>query len=138
MKKTKNDVLSFCIFEDLFCKCGPFHIQVGNGTFKALRKKIREFLPKIERICGTTFILNETEDIARTLLENKYCVYNRFEKYFVVAFALNYTRFEIYSKDSRKELIKWRDNDEHDEIRGIINYDHNENPVAMLLKSLYI
>lgn len=39
------------------------------------------------------------------LLTNKFAVINRVEKYYVITFAINGTRFEIYSKDCDKELI---------------------------------
>jgi len=49
-----------------------------------------------------------------------YWVWNRFEKYYVVAFALDFTRFEVYSKDCDKQLIKWRENDENDKIKVLL------------------
>jgi len=71
-----------------------------------------------------------------SLMEKEYYVRNRVSKYYVIAFAINYTRFEIYSKDCDKELISWN-NDNNGPIKGIINdLDYNVNPVIKLIKSL--
>ncbi|MFS8160395.1 MAG: hypothetical protein ACMG6E_09370, partial [Candidatus Roizmanbacteria bacterium] len=75
-------------------------------------------------------------DITNDLLNDGYYVWNRFEKYYVIAFALDYVRFEIYSKDCDKILIKWRENDATDPIKGIIKGEYNQNPVITLVKSL--
>ena len=60
----------------------------------------------------------------------------RFNKYYVICFAINYTRFEVFSKDCDKKLIKWRDDDQNDPIKGIIRDDnYNENPVISMLRN---
>lgn len=84
------------------------------------------------------FTLNMTkylDEIPECLCRDGYWVWNRFEKYYVVAFSLNFTRFEVYSKDCNKELVKLRDNDENDIITGVITDDgYNESPIVRLLK----
>jgi hypothetical protein len=75
--------------------------------------------------------------IVDKLLDKHYFVKNRYNKYYVIAFAINYTRFEVYSKDCDKELIEWRDEalSVDDPIKGVItNPDYNENPVITFLK----
>ena len=57
--------------------------------------------------------------VARSLMENKYWVCNQVNKYYVIAFAIDFTCIEIYSKDCDKKIIKWRDNDADDEISGV-------------------
>src|SRR5690606_10169688 len=60
-------------------------------------------------------------EIANDLLKNEYYVLNLMAKYYVVAFALNFTRLEIYSKDCDKEIISWPtdvDNEMTDSIAG--------------------
>ncbi len=77
------------------------------------------------------------DEIPEQLCRDGYWVWNRFEKYYVVAFSLNFTRFEVYSKDCNKELIKLRDNDEHDPIAGwITDPDYNESPIVRMLQCL--
>lgn len=46
-------------------------------------------------------------DIVDSLLEHGHYVLNQFDKYYVVAFALDYKRFNVYSRGYDKELIKW-------------------------------
>ena len=83
------------------------------------------------------FTLQELYGITNCLVEEGYYVVNRYEKYYVIAFSINYTRFEVFSKDCDKEIIKWREEDQEDPIKGIIkNNNYNENPVITLLKQL--
>lgn len=83
------------------------------------------------------FIEKYKNEIIDDLIKDNYCVQNRFNKHYVIAFAINYTRFEIYCKDCDKEIIKWRENDEQDPIKGIIrNKNYNENPVVALSRKL--
>ncbi len=78
----------------------------------------------------------DPDDVVNDLVSDGYYVWNRFQKYYVIAYAIDYTRFEVYSKDCDKELIKWRDDDKNDTIEGIIDdVDYNENPVISLLKN---
>lgn len=75
--------------------------------------------------------------IVENLYKNKYFVINRYNNNYVIAFAINYTRFEIYSKDYDKVLIKWRENDEDDEIKGIIDDpEYNANAVIKTIENL--
>ena len=55
----------------------------------------------------------------------------------MIAFALDYARFEIFSKDCDKELISWRGDDQDDPVVDTIdNPNYNENPVITLMKRL--
>ena len=85
----------------------------------------------------------ELDVVARSLDQNKYYVINRVEKYYVVAFAINYTQFEIFSKDVDKQLIDWEisENDKKKWNPIVIHQiddddDYNENPVVTLLREL--
>ena len=77
---------------------------------------------------------NFIDNIVSTLMEDEYFVRNRVEKYYVVAFAINYTKFEVYSKDCDAQLIDWG----HDGSgKGLIkDPDYNENPVVKLIKQI--
>ena len=58
----------------------------------------------------------------------------------MIAFALDFKRFEIYSKDCDKELIHWHENDDNDPIAetGIISdEDYNENPVIQIVQTFF-
>lgn len=79
----------------------------------------------------------QIDGIIEKLLNNRYYVINRINKHNVIAFALNYTRFEVYSKDCDKELITWRDDNANDLIiRQIHDPNYNENPVIRFMCSL--
>lgn len=141
-------VVSFCIFDDCEPAYGPFHKsfegKITKGNVKqTVIELIDDFLEADidpSRYYCETFeddYDHEIESITLNLLSKSYYVINRFEKYYVIAFALNYTRFEIFSKDCDKELIKWRDNDEKDHITGIISDpDYNLNPVIKFLQEI--
>lgn len=87
----------------------------------------------------------QAEIIAKQLLENKYFVRNRLEKYYVVAFALDYATFYVYSKDYDPKVIDWRERD-HDSIDGtikngelvgpVLTGDDNINPVIALMTAI--
>lgn len=51
---------------------------------------------------------HHAENVAERLLKNGYFVANRVEKYYVIAFALDGTRFYVYSKDYDPEIINWQ------------------------------
>lgn len=80
---------------------------------------------------------SDIADITNTLLEEGYYVRNRLEKYYVVAFSINFSRFEVYSKDCDKEVIDWGVTNQGPIVGRITNPDYNENPVLTLMRSIY-
>lgn len=137
------NTLSFCIFDDLSPRSGPITIEYDendkDALSAALDKIVKPYLEG-ESIDPSEYYFTkdyDKNDVLNDLMKDKYYVWNRYEKYYVIAFAINYTRFEIFSKDCDKELIEWRENDEDDEIKGVITKeDYNENPVVSLMKRL--
>lgn len=137
--------LSFVILNDLHPMFDPFVKEV-HGTIE----KVADFLQTTRSIVEENlgYAINdhvcgwETPDsiltLARDLLNDKYIVYNRVSKYYVLAFSVNWTRFDVYSKDCDAQLINWRDNDEHDPIAFRVNENenYNQNPVIALLTQL--
>lgn len=70
------------------------------------------------------------------LLSKGYSVWNLFQKYYVIAWAIDYTRFEIYSEDC-EDVIEWGEG-KSGGIKGIIeNEDYNENPVITTMKAFH-
>ena len=138
-------VLSFCTFNDL----NP-EGKVQNYTFST-EKELQTIVETIwEKVWGTEnkkeneyeqyYIPNfgqyaSVEEIVSSLLKENYCVYNRVEKYYVVAFAINYTKFWIWSKDYEAQIIKWKEEDKEDPIINNLDPDYNVNPVLKLLNS---
>jgi len=47
------------------------------------------------------------ETIVQELYDENYFVCNQYEKYYVIAFSIDYTKFKVFSKDCDKELISW-------------------------------
>src|SRR5207253_480473 len=54
-----------------------------------------------------TFSDGHISEIADELLREGYWVMNRVNKYYVVAFALDGTKFHVYSKDCDPEIVNW-------------------------------
>ena len=142
--------ISFVILDDLRPTYGPMYINIDNFSIENIVKAVTEivsvFKPngdKSEQYDPTAyyfehFFENEQENIRKisyNLMSEHYYVRNRFEKYYVVAFAVDYSRFEVFSKDCDKELIAWDDNEGPILENGLItNPDYNENPVVTMMK----
>lgn len=134
--------LSFCILDDL----NPIYFRTVNiksytkeKIIKGIRRVVGRFLNGKERDpTGYYFKIDYNEEEIENCLEtNRYYVINRYQKYYVIGFSINFTRFEVYSKDCDKKLIEWGNND--GEIKGIItDENYNENPVIKVLKELKI
>ncbi len=129
--------LSFCIFDDL-------RPEEGNRVEKTFRdeSELRTILndlwngiPKEHASWSPYRFFHEVSmnEVLRDLLRENYYVRNRYEKYYVLAFAINHTRFHIWSKDCDAELIKWRDDDKFDVIANNYEADHAVNPVIKML-----
>ena len=138
-----TNTLSFCIFDDLSPCFSPITVEYKkddpNGLSTAIDLITKPFIEgKLQDDSSYYFKMDYSKDEVLSVLQRKnYYVLNRYEKFYVIAFAINYTKFEIFSKDCDKKLIKWRSDDANDKITGIIdNKNYNENPVVTLLKSL--
>lgn len=156
-------MLSFTILDDLQYTDDPVHVEIDNtetDTLKAAIDKIAApYLKYIQRRKGLdykqTYSLEDVPDekadssgyffeldfdiheIIDDLQEQGYYCLNRYQKYYVVAFALNYTRFEVFSKDCDKEIINWGNDKEGEIVHRIQNEKYNENPVVSFMKSLH-
>ena len=60
--------------------------------------------------------------IVDCLMNNGHFVWNYYQKWYVVAFSLDYIRFNITAKDCDKKLIKWRQDDENDKIKPLRSF----------------
>lgn len=142
--------LSFGILDDLEFAYGPIHLELHSlDQLEALIDQIVKGL-KCEPKCGewcygnckdvsgyfySKYYKLHKAEILDDLIKDKYCVWNRFQKYYVIAFAIDYTRFEIYSKDCDKKVIEWGEG--QGPIKGVIqNENYNENPVVTLLRNM--
>ena len=145
-----SDTLSFCLFDDLRAFHGPVHVPIQAITPEKLRLAIEQLLHDYKKqdiydkagffndvLVGESELDETINIIIKSLMKKHYYVCNRWNKYYVIAFSINYIRFDIYSKDCDKKLIHWRDNDQQDPIKGTIqNPNYNENPVITLMNQL--
>ncbi len=110
--------LSFCILCDSEPVIGPSHIVLTDFSTNELRTKIYSLTDqfKTDKNSDPSGYFNEyffdcsfcTGFIIRSLNENKFYVKNQYEGRYVIAFAIDYTRFEIFSEGCAKRLIEWR------------------------------
>jgi hypothetical protein len=76
------------------------------------------------------FNREHAETVAESLLERGYWVANRVNKYYVVAFALDGTEFDVYSKDCDPREIEWGADIPAGEHTGpVLTPEDNVNPV---------
>jgi hypothetical protein len=135
--------ISFCILDDCRPAYGPIHESFsGSISEQPVKSTVRSILQAFldskydpSKYYHERINQDEINCITSGLCSENYYVHNRFEKYYVIAFAIDFTRFEVFSRDCDKRLIKWRENDEADPITGIItNDDYNISPVIKMLK----
>jgi hypothetical protein len=138
------DDLRFVIFDDGTQNPeGPLHITFeGPITLEKLRKlfrdnKIDEQLKlndNVESVC------DNMDGIIYDLSNKGWWCANRVNKYYVVAFAIDGVRFDIYSKDCNKELINWGKLCPFPDgkiVYRITDSDYNESPVIKLMRELH-
>jgi hypothetical protein len=144
--------LSFSILDDCEHEYGPINISIPDKNISTIETAIKSILndlyksnedpsgyyARFDSYYKKKFFPTEHEinEIAQDLSDCGYYVINRFEKYYVIAYALDFTRFEIFSKDCDKELIIWPDSPNGKVIGLITDPDYNENPVIKLMNSL--
>ena len=121
---SKTHTLSFCILDDLKPRYGPVHIEINDLKYETISnavEKIAQQIIKNQSDCTGCYFYSEYDmgnsisfvpkynnnTITNELLENGYYVLNRYEKYYVIAFALNYKEFKVVSANCLKELIEW-------------------------------
>jgi len=135
------NTLSFQLLDDLkpcITKHRKFNTkeELKNILYKLWDKFINE-----ELLDSSSYFFNfetKEEDINHvytSLLYDDYCVYNRFEKYYVIAFSINYKRFYIWSKYCNARLIDWGEKN-NDNVDETLSPDWDENPIFKFIKSL--
>ena len=155
--------LSFTILNDLEPCYGPIHVPLDNLEFSTIKSSVKGIAKPFLKYAESTKYIDswgyEKQDdeesdptgryfegycagpyydpdyAAKELVEDGYHVWNRLHKYYVVAFAIDYIRFEVYSKSCDKELVEWREDDRYDEIvENIDDPNYNENPVITMVR----
>ena len=136
---SNTHTLSFCILDDLTPKYGPVHVKINDLTYKTISNAVEMITQKLKEDDGdcTGFYVNgyysssttidphyDNDEVTGDLLNNGSHVINSFEKYYVIAYSLDYNRFKVFSRGCYKKLIEWRDDDENDPIVKVIDSDH--------------
>lgn len=104
-------LLSFGILDDLQWKFGPFSEEVPDLEKETLLPAVVELVARIKEEDLLPYFKKDfpdfLEDIVDSLQKRKEWHYNRYNKYYVLAFSIDGTKFDIYSKDCDKEEIDW-------------------------------
>ena len=110
--------ISFSILDNCKHTYGPIHkfvnSEINYTTVLEIVTNILSNFSKTDDPSSYYYKLineDEIEKITWNLIFQNYYVINEFNRYYVIAFALNFTRFEIFSKDCATQLITWRLND---------------------------
>ena len=106
--------VSFVCIDDF--KYGPeVNIEIADLNRENLLTAVKNICERIDEI-SKAYYFNELvktrseeifNDIVDSLIDHGHYVLNQFDKYYVVAFAVDYKRFIIYSRGYDKKLIKW-------------------------------
>lgn len=141
--------LSFVILDNMQVYSGPYHTKFDVLTSDIIKSLIRRYSDTIAddnddptyisrrkctchnfiSKCGSIYAHPELVDEVCDVLKNdSYYVINRLNKYYVVAFAINYARFRIWSKDCQVDIIDW---EEMDRMNINQSYDTIENGEIM-------
>lgn len=146
--------LSFTVLRELYPIVGPIHKSINDLSEASIRSAVREVVSyyrthderddpsyyfTYNNPAFTGYLAHYDEDgIVQHLMQDKYCGVNRYNKYYVIAFAIDFLRFEVFSKDCDKKRIKWRKDDSGDPvIHNITCKNYNENPVIRLMKTIH-
>ncbi len=125
--------LSFAMLNDLEFVNGPFHVNLEILNRETLLQAIQEitnpFLIRILRIKNLNHkddeyysirkgeIMDETgyfqdgdfniEDVVTDLINDNFYCWNHYQKYYVIAFAIDREIFHMSSKGFNKKKIQW-------------------------------
>jgi hypothetical protein len=132
--------LSFGILNDLAFQYGPIHVDIDNdvkSVSAAVTKLVEDlkmsdpsgyfyscYLQPEYRGDPDVYVPKETiadvtrsqliADVIAGLMQNNHFVANQYNKYYVIAFALDHTTFPIFSKDHEYgQQIMWTPSDKN-------------------------
>lgn len=129
------NTLSFAIFDDLNQIIHKEWTFNDKDEIKNILYELQKsFLSKKIGDDYYSFFNNDMDNVIQSLYKKNFYVCNRYDKYYVIAFSINYTKFYIWSKDCDAKIIKWS---EDGELVNNYNINHDENPVVSLLKNIF-
>lgn len=151
-EEARRHTLSFTILNDLRPCYGPVHLSLSDLEAMTILEGVKTLAKPFLGVQQTDFLdpsgyffkssggfpaTYNPHSITQTLKRENYCVWNRYEKYYVYAWAIDGARFEVFSKDCDKQLIDWGTEINGEIVSRIMNPQYNENPVVSLLSKLY-
>lgn len=115
-------ILCFCILRDLIPLFNPeeYRFSTKDELVIILQNLWKELekLDFISQFFQSTHRQRKIKEVVENLEQSGYCVWNQYEKYFVIAFALDYKRFWIWCKNQIPQVIQWRKDDIIDPIEN--------------------
>jgi hypothetical protein len=125
-----QDILNF-IVDCAFCKNNRKSVErLKDESYRNLVKDYVE-KNKIEDMHDGYFFsddeyqqYNKNDYIKDALESKKFYVENQWNKYYVFAYSIDYTRFNVYSKMCQGELIEWRTEGEEEKGDIVIDSDN--------------
>lgn len=128
-----SNSLSFCILNESTPSYGPVQViipslletDVSEGL-SAILRKYQESPDNLWSYIFTTANKPPIDLITDHLCQWRHYVYYHWDSPYVVAFSINYTRFELLGG----HMIHWRENDEYDPIavRGHLSVPRPSGP----------
>lgn len=110
-----SNTLSFVVLDDLCVHAGPYHTKFYELTPEIVKVLYQQYLDTdndptyfFEKDCKCVHCFSRCKNICDTLKNDGYYVQNRVQKYYVIAFAINYARFSVWSKDCESKIIDWK------------------------------
>lgn len=116
-------ILCFQILDDLNLLYGPIYIELAESQIDKkkfeinLRQELNTLFDSMKtHECNHHFFEPHDQTtlintIAQELIENDVCVFNRVERYYVYAFALDGRPFWAWSKQRNPETVYWKRDD---------------------------
>lgn len=103
-----SNTVTFCVLDDLKTS------HVETHSFNEYNE-IDQIVNKILKTSAKEYIVNfnyffegiDSRYLIKELKSKSYWCLNRYDKYYVIAFSINYTRFYIYSKSYSAQAIDW-------------------------------
>ncbi len=137
-----SKVLCFSVLDETYHKLGPlFYSFNTEDELPAVLDKIWKERLRLDDDPSTYFFKQKDQKeyksmVLTDLVEQGWFAWNRYQKYYSIVFSVDYRRMWVWAKDIDPEVVKWREEDEKDEIVKNFNPKHNQCPVSTLVGSL--
>lgn len=108
--------LSFCILDQTSPVYGPVHVNLPSlldaDIHEGVSALLNVYQERPDNLWSYIFTNPPVGLISDHLSQWHHYVYYQWDSPYIVAFTINYTRFELLGGD----MIRWRENDEYDPI----------------------